>query len=275
MAATPDVRRQPRRATLYLSPEDTLTGDLMLIDARHPVPPEARHARLSAPFEGQPDVLMVRHAASALASAVRAAGLDGRVCGSSGFRTASHQLDLWSEASAARGELGSAGLVARPGASEHEAGLAIDLGRHWQLAGSQRRGLVRRVGERLRRELVKHGFVERYPRRREHVTGMAAEPWHYRFVGSPHSRAMYVLGLTLEEWLALLSAEATIDRPLAIARNGMVTPCDRKPPRSGSWLVASVPVPRAHLVTLPRTRGASYAQVSGTNCGSVVITWPA
>lgn len=270
------VRRQRASAALVLSPADTLAGDLALVDAAHPVGEAARRVRLAAPFEDQPQALLARHAAAALRDAVEAAGAEGRVALASGFRPAARQRELWDEAVAAQGELEASRHVARPGASEHECGLAADLCRRWPVTGELRLGFSRRgVCQRLREELPRHGFVERYPEGKEGVTGIAAEPWHFRYVGAPHAQAMARLGLTLEEWLALLAAEAPPQRPLAVDEGGGVTPCGRHAAPAGSWLVASVEVRGAFALSLPHPRGAAFARVSGTGTGAVVITWPA
>ncbi|TCS74395.1 D-alanyl-D-alanine carboxypeptidase-like protein [Muricomes intestini] len=47
-------------------------------------------------------------------------------------------------------------------------------------------------------------FIERYPNGKEAITGIAHEPWHFRYVGAPHAAIMTELGLTLEEYHAFL-----------------------------------------------------------------------
>ena len=46
-----------------------------------------------------------------------------------------------------------------------------------------------------------YGFILRYPTNKSHVTGIIYEPWHYRYVGRDHAKAIYESGLCLEEWL--------------------------------------------------------------------------
>ena len=52
----------------------------------------------------------------------------------------------------------------------------------------------------FRRRGARFGFVERYPRDKEAVTGIGYEPWHFRYVGAPHAAIMRDNGLTLEEY---------------------------------------------------------------------------
>lgn len=55
--------------------------------------------------------------------------------------------------------------------------------------------------------------ILRYPAGKEHITGIAHEPWHFRYVGAPHGTIMTQLGLTLEEYLELLDGYPDRDRP--------------------------------------------------------------
>ncbi len=81
--------------------------------------------------------------------------------------------------------------VAVPGTSEHELGLAIDIGgaSPWD------------VYNWLAENAYKFGFILRYPEGRESVTGIDYEPWHYRFVGREAAEEIYKSGLCLEEYV--------------------------------------------------------------------------
>ena len=48
------------------------------------------------------------------------------------------------------------------------------------------------------------GFVERYPKGKESITGIDYEPWHYRYVGKEHAQRMNELNMCLEEYVAFL-----------------------------------------------------------------------
>jgi D-alanyl-D-alanine carboxypeptidase len=85
--------------------------------------------------------------------------------------------------------------IAVPGTSEHELGLAID---------------INSLGESfedtdefawLMENSAEFGFILRYTRDKTHITGINYEPWHFRYVGSNHARAISSLGITLEEYL--------------------------------------------------------------------------
>ena len=85
--------------------------------------------------------------------------------------------------------------VAPPGHSEHETGLALDF----SLAGDAEKQAE--MWDWLSRNAHEYGFILRYPDGKGNITGCVYEPWHYRYVGKDHARAIYGQGLVLEEYL--------------------------------------------------------------------------
>ena len=93
----------------------------------------------------------------------------------------------------------AAEVVAVPGTSEHTVGLAFDL----VTAGHSRLDeefAYTDGGMWLKEHGPEYGFILRYPRGKEDVTGIEFEPWHYRFVGVDAAREITRLGVTLEEY---------------------------------------------------------------------------
>lgn len=95
--------------------------------------------------------------------------------------------------------------VAPPGASEHQLGLAMDI------QSVNFHNLNRGFGETeegiwLRDNAHRFGFILRYPEAMQEVTGFAYEPWHFRYVGVAHARAIHALQITLEEYVQLVGA---------------------------------------------------------------------
>jgi D-alanyl-D-alanine carboxypeptidase len=91
---------------------------------------------------------------------------------------------------------------ARPGHSEHELGVAIDLATPGEPAPWEQADWgATPTGEWLARHAWEHGFVMTYPPDSEAVTCYRYEPWHHRYVGRPVARALHVSGLTLREYL--------------------------------------------------------------------------
>lgn len=103
-------------------------------------------------------------------------------------------------------------LVAPPGRSEHQLGLAVDV----LSRGFLSRGLVGDFGRTLegrwlRENAHRFGFVVRYPKDREQITGFQHEPWHLRYVGEVHASAMREMGLCLEEYLELVERRGELE----------------------------------------------------------------
>jgi len=88
-----------------------------------------------------------------------------------------------------------------PGASEHQLGLALDVsvdGKLTQAFGETP------AGKWLEAHSHKYGFVIRYPYSKTEITQIVYEPWHLRYVGTPHATIMKNLDLTLEEYWAYM-----------------------------------------------------------------------
>ena len=107
----------------------------------------------------------------------------------SAYRDATRQAILYADS--------RDGYVARPGSSEHQTGLCMDVGqfgRGFSLDESHTAWLHVHCWE--------FGFVIRYPEGREDITGVPYEPWHLRYVGREAALQIRENGWTLEEWHA-------------------------------------------------------------------------
>ena len=94
---------------------------------------------------------------------------------------------------------------ARPGFSEHQTGLALDINTASRSAHFETTATYRWLIENCWR----YGFILRYPEGREDITGFCFEPWHYRFVGRTLALQVRESGLTYDEFLA----RRAVDRP--------------------------------------------------------------
>ena len=92
--------------------------------------------------------------------------------------------------------------VARPGTSEHITGLCADIvSIDYQRLDS---GFAdTETAQWLADNAWKYGFILRFPKGKEHITGVIYEPWHYRFVGKEAAREIHEKGITLEEYLEM------------------------------------------------------------------------
>lgn len=85
--------------------------------------------------------------------------------------------------------------VAKPGFSEHQTGLAFDIG-----STSSRIFADSKEYEWLQDNAYKYGFILRFSKKYENVTGFRNEPWHYRYVGKKIAKYIYEHNITLEEY---------------------------------------------------------------------------
>ena len=117
-----------------------------------------------------------------------------------GYRTSDEQRTLFDEKTATFQSTGydeqtaralAAQWVSPPGTSEHELGLAVDIGTE-TLA----------LYDWLAAESWRYGFIQRYPPDKTALTGVSHEPWHYRYVGVEAARYIMDNDLCLEEYLA-------------------------------------------------------------------------
>lgn len=111
--------------------------------------------------------------------------------GVSGYRSYSYQQEIY--------EPGN-NYSAAPGMSEHQSGLSIDLSNE-----SIGCNLIEEFGESpegvwLKNNSYKYGFIIRYPKDKENVTGYPYEPWHIRYVGNELALKLTELNLTMEEY---------------------------------------------------------------------------
>lgn len=126
----------------------------------------------------------------------------------SGYRSYDRQAELFSDGMTERMSAGLTPLeayketvrsVTLPGTSEHEAGLAVDItsASYPVLEESQADTPEQQW---LMSHCYEYGFILRYPKGTEDITGITYEPWHYRYVGDAAAE-IHSLGITLEEYL--------------------------------------------------------------------------
>ena len=152
-------------------------------------------------------------AAEAFLSMQAAAAKDGvDVRMQSGYRSVSYQKKLYDNKtqyyrdkglSEAAAREKAAAIVNPPGCSEHNCGLAADLNspEHTTLdTGFADTAAFRWLCENAEQ----YGFILRYPKEAESVTGITYEPWHWRYVGAENAALLNQSGLCLEDAVAVL-----------------------------------------------------------------------
>jgi len=96
-------------------------------------------------------------------------------------------------------------IVAAPGTSEHQSGLAVDVSSAEVGFSLTTRFENTRSFRWISENAHNYGFIIRYPRDSTDITGVIFEPWHLRYVGIVHATRIYINNLTLEEYFAIYS----------------------------------------------------------------------
>lgn len=113
------------------------------------------------------------------------------------YRSYSYQKKLYQYYEETKGINYAELCSARPGHSEHQTGLAVDV------MGSNKdyNQFEQAIEfEWMKSNAHKYGFILRYPKGKEHITGFKYEPWHYRYVGIDVATYIYENSLTLEDY---------------------------------------------------------------------------
>ena len=195
------------------------SGSLILVNAEHPLR-DGRRPPLAPAAPGSA-VLLETRASAMLTGALERLGAVGEIVPVSGWRSRAEQQQIWDGSMAENGEDFTRKYVAIPGCSDHQTGLAIDLALRSDSIDFIRPDFpYDGVCGRFRAIAADYGFIERYPAGKEKITGIAAEPWHFRYVGRPHARLMRDMGLTLEEYVELLRGYPYPGRLLSAAGGG-------------------------------------------------------
>ncbi|MEE5993052.1 MAG: M15 family metallopeptidase [Oscillospiraceae bacterium] len=146
------------------------------------------------PKEYNPGMLPVT--AQAFAQLKADASVDGlNIYEGSGYRDYEFQVKCYESIVSAYGKEYADTYSARPGYSEHQTGYTIDCNTINDEFGETDEG------KWLAENCHKYGFIIRYPKGKENITGYSYESWHIRYVGVEDATAMYEQGLTLEEYL--------------------------------------------------------------------------
>ena len=184
-------------------PEKNINGDIFLVNRQHViseqyVPDSLRKTQVHGMSQS-----MREDAAAALEELFQAAQSEGvKLSSVSGYRSYSKQSLIYSRKVGRTGSEAEADkLVARPGTSEHQLGLAIDLATRDSSTLSERFASTAE-GQWVYANCQRFGFIVRYLKGYEDVTGYSYEPWHIRYVGRENAEAIAASGLPLETYLS-------------------------------------------------------------------------
>ncbi len=143
-----------------------------------------------------------RQALNQMLEAAKQQGFD--LVAFSGYRSFEYQTTLYNNYVNRDGQAAADRYSARPGYSEHQTGLAFDIGER----GKEDLWLTEEFGETpagqwLFAHAQEYGFILRFPQNKEEITGYMYESWHYRYVGKDIAREIAKQSITLEEYLGV------------------------------------------------------------------------
>ncbi|MCL2079726.1 MAG: M15 family metallopeptidase [Oscillospiraceae bacterium] len=206
--------------TVFVSPDDINRGDLILVNKDNPyVPADIDLAVID-------DVKTVPYAVSPAARRLKSSVMsrfDDMMQGFidatgeniiyviSAYRNLDDQQAILDLNISQMGREEALRQTALPGFSEHHTGLAVDY--RVIIDGVQHPFADFEVTKWYRDNAYRYGFVLRYPEGKEDVTDVMSEPWHFRFVGLPHSYIMRQNGWVLEEYIEAIRGY-TVYEPL-------------------------------------------------------------
>lgn len=187
--------------TIKFTKGDKYRGDLILVNGSCPL--QNSETPPCVPIlDAFPSVLLHIKASACLRQILKSIGAGDSIVPVSGYRALTEQQEIYRDSLAENGADFTQKFVAKPGCSEHQSGLAIDLGEKADYIDFIRPNFPDKgICQDFRRLAAKYGFIQRYTQEKEAITHIACEPWHFRYVGYPHSAIMEELDLCLEEYI--------------------------------------------------------------------------
>lgn len=243
---------------ITLTKRDSHFGDLILVSPGFALAEEPNIKTMVPAMNGQPDIRINSKACILLRNLLDSIQSGNQITAVSGFRTQAEQEKIWNDSIKENGSEFTHEFVALPGHSEHQTGLAIDLGENKPPIDYIRPSFpYAGICEKFREKAPLFGFIERYQKGKEPVTGISAEPWHFRYVGFPHSAIIAEKKLSLEEYISFLKSTTDQDHPYCYHKDDTIVN------------VFYLPAEEKTEITIPE--GSPY-HFSGTNEGGVVVS---
>ncbi len=183
-------------------PDKAIGGSLFLVNRDHMVSehyvPVVRTVNVVGMRQS-----MKEEAAAALEEMFAAASQDNAPLSSvSGYRSFTKQSTIYARKQKTAGQKTAEAYVAIPGASEHQLGVAMDVTKRGGSNLNAGFGKTK-AGLWIAENAWRYGFIVRYLEGEESVTGYAYEPWHVRYVGKEHAKAIYESGVPMEIYVSV------------------------------------------------------------------------
>jgi zinc D-Ala-D-Ala carboxypeptidase len=246
-----DVKESPDNQLVKVTKDQVYQGNLILVNKDHGIRTKSvrtdvvnlfQHKELRTGYSLLDNTVRLSEGvAQAMMDLVQAAGKEkiNHFMVSSGYRTQEEQTALYREK--------GSDYALPAGYSEHNTGLALDIG---STLGEMSQAPE---GKWLRNHAWQYGFVLRYPKDKASVTGIQYEPWHFRYVGLPHSAIMQDMDLTLEEYWDYVKQQKNL-KTTVDGRN---------------YELHYYPVTSNTTIRVP---AGQHYEISGDNMGGILVT---
>ena len=245
---------------IELHRKNIYTGNLILVNADYPYNEQVNETDLVNVDKSACDVLLERRAVTLLSKLMEEINGWGQISAVSGWRSMQEQENIYAQSLKENGSEFTQKYVALPGHSEHQTVLAIDLA-----LTSDNIDFIRPdfpytgICQTFRELSSQYGFIERYPQKKESITGIAHEPWHFRYIGVPHAEIMKKNDLCMEEYIPFIKQFAYGEQKynFTVAQK--------------NFSVSYLPASEAEVVCIEIAEDVPYT-ISGNNIDGYIIT---
>ncbi|MDE7417098.1 MAG: M15 family metallopeptidase [Lachnospiraceae bacterium] len=268
--------------TILLKNEDIHKGYLILVNKEYRYHEQHQELSRAGEWNGE-EILYESRANHELNKLMGEIGGWEHIVPVSAWRSLKEQQEIWNQSLEESGQEFTEKYVAVPGHSEHQTGLAMDLGlKQEEIDFIRPHFPYEGICQTFRQRAAEYGFVQRYQEEKQAITQIGHEPWHFRYVGTPHAEIMVQKGFSLEEYIVFLKqyryGENPFDFQTESKTGGMI---------SGTHLIYAHGHPSRE--SIPCSTRISYVQavgettklevddshpyrISGNNCDGFIIT---
>ncbi len=190
----------------------------------------------------------------------------------SSYRNTADQQSVYDSKVASNGEEYAKNYVAVPGYSEHHTGMALDLSFYRVSTGATIPVAEHENGGWLSENCTTYGFILRYPESKADITRIAYEPWHFRYVGTPHAAVITKTNLCLEEYIGLLKDYTFEGKLLHALSDGTTAEVTAATLPAEGYVVYYVPASADETTEIPLPEGYGDHSVSGNNADGFLVT---
>lgn len=206
-----------------------------------------------------------------MAALAKATG-DRCILVNSSYRTLSEQEEIYRSYVESSGEEYAAKYVADPGKSEHHTGLALDLTVRYDDGTSVLMANYENLSV-LNELCTQYGFIRRYPDNKYNYTHINTEPWHYRYVGTPHAQIIESLGFCLEQYIEYLRSYTVDGHVMTFdTQTGALGESEISKLPSGVCAIYFAEASDTDTTYIKIPAGASSYDISGNNADGFIIT---